>query len=148
MFLEKRLEKQKVGTQLVPFCEDCESQDIETVQTCKKCGSHNIKSDWFDERSQKPKYEEREVYIYKCDRCNKEFNGFETPNIISYCDGEFVPYKVDDAEKEVSLDKDLCRDCMNDIVSKLHRELYNIISTEHILGVVDSAYKEVHNDTP
>lgn len=148
MFLEKRLEKQKVGVRLVPFCIDCESQDIETIQTCKKCGSHNIKADWLDERSQKTEYEDVEVYIYKCDRCGKEFNGFNTSNIISYCDGEFVPYKVDDAEQEVSLDKDLCRDCMEVVVSELHKELYNLISTEHILNVAEKIYKEETNDTP
>lgn len=145
MFLKKEIKKYSTGIQLVPFCEDCESQDIETIQTCRKCGSHNIKSDWFDERSQKPKYEEKEVYIYKCDRCGKEFDGFETSNVISYCDGEFVPYKVDDAEQEVSLDKDLCRDCMEVVVSELHKELYNLISTEHILNVAENVYKKKTN---
>ena len=145
LFLKKEIKKYSTGIQLVPFCEDCESQDIETIQTCRKCGSHNIKSDWFDERSQKPKYEEKEVYIYKCDRCGKEFDGFETSNVISYCDGEFVPYKVDDAEQEVSLDKDLCRDCMEVVVSELHKELYNLISTEHILNVAENVYKKKIN---
>ena len=74
MYLGKSIEKVAGSVQLVPFCSDCNSQNIETIQTCKCCGSHNITTDWFDDRSRKQTYEDCNVYIYKCDGCGKELS--------------------------------------------------------------------------
>lgn len=142
MFLRKDIKKVKVGTVLVPFCKDCDSNEVETIQTCKRCGSHNITADWQDDRSTKIEYAEKETYVYKCDCCGKEFNGFVVDNIISYNDwGEFVPYKSTDDYGDTgihyNLDKDLCNECKQVIVDKLNKELDSISKKEHVMEILE-----------
>lgn len=72
----------------------------------------------MDERSAKQLYNEKEVYVYKCDCCGKQFDGFKVDNIISLNYGEFVPYKsLDDYGNDCGihfeLDEDLCEDCQH-----------------------------------
>lgn len=142
MFLRKDKKKIEKGTQLVPFCNSCNSQDIKTIQYCKKCGSHDIKSDWTDDRSSKKVYTEVETYVYKCDCCGKEFDGFKVDNIISYNDyGEFVPYKATDdygdCGTHYDLNKDLCIECKHKITDKLNKEIGNISKREHVLEILE-----------
>ena len=147
MFLRKNTKKIKTGTQVVPFCNVCNSQNIETIQVCKECGSHNIKVDWMDDRSAKSVYAEKETYVYKCDCCGKEFDGFVIDNIISYNNcGEFVPYKSSDdygnCGTHYDLNKDLCNDCKQKIVDKLNKELDNVAKREHVLEILEELLKE------
>lgn len=147
MFLRKDIKKVKTGTVLVPFCKDCDSNEVETIQTCKKCGSHNITVDWQDDRSTKIEYAEKETYVYKCDCCGKEFDGFVIDDIISYNDyGEFVPYKssFDDYGGNgihYNLNKDLCNKCKQIIVDKLNKEIECISKEEHVIETLDNILK-------
>lgn len=142
MFLRKDIKKVKTGNQIVPFCNDCNSQDIETIQVCRKCGSHNTKVDWTDDRSAKSIYEDKEIHVYRCDRCGKEFDGFKTDNFITYTDcGEFVPYKPEydygASGTNYSLDIDLCKECKKLIVDRLNKELDEVAKREHVMEIVE-----------
>ena len=130
MYLRYELIKKQVGTRLVPFCKDCNSQEIETIQTCKKCGSHNITADWCDERSQKHEYKEEIIKLYKCDKCGKEFDGKKIDNFISYSSGEFCNFHIPQEELDYDIDnkvyclqKDLCAECKQKICDTLNSKL-------------------------
>lgn len=148
MFIEKRIKKIKGNVQVVPFCQDCDSQDIETVRTCKKCGSYNITVDWMDERSAKQLYNEKEVYVYKCDRCGKEFEGQEVLNTISYCDGEFKPYKSEFNEGfkciNYHIGRDLCEDCKQIVTDILNTELLHTLQEDHIETIIKAFVGRPH----
>lgn len=148
MFLRKEVKRVKTGSyKQVSFCKDCDSDEIETIQTCKKCGSHNIGHPSFysmidnDTRGLKPIYEDKEFYVYKCDNCGKEFDGLQVPNIISFSYDEFVPYKVeteDQYESEIyTLPKDLCDDCKKLLVSKLNKQLEEITNKDNVLNTLN-----------
>ena len=143
MFLRKDIKKVETGKVLVPFCKNCNSQNIKTIRICKDCGSHNVTSDWMDERSTKTEYAEKEIYVFKCDCCNKEFNGFTIDKFISYNEcGEFVPFRAtDDHGNDVGtsfdLEMDLCEECKLVIVDKLNRELDNISRKEHVSSILE-----------
>lgn len=146
MFLRKDIVKVKTGNIVVPFCKDCNSQEIETIQICKKCGSHNITADWMDDRSIKQEYAEKEVHIYKCDCCGKEFDGFKTDKFISYSEGEFICGKYDYNEdydyeypENWNLEDDLCNNCKQKLVDELNYEVSKIINIKHI----DETYKRI-----
>lgn len=123
----------------VPFCKDCNSQNIEIVKTCKECGSHNISSDIFDKRSKKLGGNYIDVNVYKCDKCGKEFNLDEDEfcNIISICDGEFLPYNTcSELDKKVELKEDLCRECRDKLVEQLNKDFDNLTETTYIEKVL------------
>lgn len=132
----KGVEKKQieVGNLCVPFCKDCNSQNI--VQVCKDCGSHNVSTDFLDDRSNKPNIKEYTAHIYICDKCGKEFDGLKVDGNISYCDGEFMPYKMGDEYGEplvYSVPKDLCEDCKQKLTDKLNLKLekiYNVYSVK------------------
>lgn len=143
MFIERKTKTFETGTRLVPFCKECNSQNIETIQTCKDCGSHQITSDWTDIRSQRVEMEKREVLIYKCDKCGKEFefcNRYNNSNIISYGDGEFCPFeRSNDDDYYVGSDLvnynlgiDLCNECKEEFVNKLNARLSKLVSESNI----------------
>lgn len=146
MFLRKEIKTIKTNSyKRVPFCKDCNSNDVEVIQTCKKCGSHNIGYPSFidlcskDNRGMIPIYEDKELYIYKCDKCGKEFDGLNEPNIISYGYDEFVLYKMDDDDCKIyTLSKDLCNDCKKLLVNKLNRQLEEIIDKDNVLNILNN----------
>ena len=142
MFLRNEIKQKQVGELLVPFCKDCNSQDIETIQICKKCGSHNITSDWTDKRSTRPEFKEYELHIYKCDKCGKEFDMLSSDKFIHF-DGEFYPFKGNEEEypeevKNYTLDLDLCINCKEKLVSILNKKLNKFISKENVLSELDN----------
>lgn len=127
----KRFEKGIV--QAVPFCKNCNSQNIEIVKTCKDCGSHNISMDIFDDRARKVEYIKKEIPVYKCDKCGKEFDGLETGNIITYIDGIFKPFKCEDESSLMyTLQYDLCEDCKKELVYELNKIISRITFTDNI----------------
>lgn len=151
MFLRKEeIEEKSNSYEIVPFCKDCNSQNIEVQYTCKDCNSHNIQPVQYnifsiDERAHKIKTLLKTIYIYKCDKCNKEFNNVASPdNCITYDCGEFLPYKYDseydsDSEliKRFSTKLDLCPECKQKIVDKLNKEINKIVTEEHIEKIID-----------
>ena len=147
MYLGKSIEKVAGSVQLVPFCSDCNSQDIETIQTCKCCGSHNITTDWFDDRSQKQTYEDCNVYKYKCDGCGKEFSvklksniSRQNTNKISFVDGEFIPYSCEDSSFEYIVPGDYCNNCLETLVRKLNFEVSRLTTSSHIQSTMDKLF--------
>ena len=144
MFLRKEIKEFNTGhIYLVPFCKDCDSQDIETIRICKKCGSHNVETPSIyendDKRGHKKATEEREVYIYKCDKCGKEFNGKEVQSDITYDCGEFLVGKHEDIycnSQIYTFKEDLCYDCLKKITIKLNKELDDINTMEHITKIL------------
>lgn len=154
MFLEERTIKEKEGPQiLVSYCRNCKSTEVETIQTCKKCGSHNIANpfshtldDYSDGVGIKQNYKEKKVEIYKCDLCGKEFDGLKIDNYVSYIEGCFESsnYKnfqndeynqhwddTDDVQN-YQLPMDLCKDCKEKVKQYLNRELLNFIHPYNI----------------
>lgn len=148
MFLRKEVKRVKTGSyKQVSFCKDCDSDEIETIQTCKKCGSHNIGHPSFysmidnDTRGLKPIYEDKEFYVYKCDKCGKEFGKYIDllkSNIISYAYGEFIYGAVEDSEKVIPLNEDLCEDCINKLIYKLNKQLDEVTEQENILNTLNN----------
>lgn len=148
MFLRKEKRKYKSGNyRMIPFCRDCDSIEVETVQTCKHCGSHNIGYPSFDDMISEDKRgmleieKEKDVYIYKCDICGNEFDGIKIPSMVSYEDGEFMVGKFNNeygTVTEYGLDKDLCNECLTKLTSKLNSEIDNIVNKEHVIQVLDS----------
>lgn len=142
MFLRNDKEKVKTGRyELVQFCADCGSENIRLV--CNKCGSHNIKHPAFadlisdDKRGMHEIIEEREVHIYKCDKCEKEFDGLKVPKMISLANGEFMIGKAEDdygnyADHEYSIEEDLCMDCMKQLVNELNKELDLVAEKDNV----------------
>lgn len=157
MFLRKETVDQPTGVKYcVPYCQDCHSQEIETIQTCKKCGSHHIKSgfDLLDDNEYGIKVETKKVtkHIYKCDVCGKEFDGDKISDYISYFDGEFnndryesyydYESSVDSDAINYQLDKDLCGDCKSRLVTMLSTKLFNFTRNENISNLIDEYYKD------
>ena len=145
MYLRDEVVNVKVGTRLVPFCKDCNSQEIETIQTCKKCGSHNITANWNDERSQRIEYKQEVRKIYKCDKCGKEFDGMKIDNFISYDCGEFCNYHISEDELEYDTDnkvyclqKDLCAECKQHICDSLNIQLRQLTHSDNILSTLNN----------
>ena len=142
MFLRKEIKQIKTGTLLVPFCKDCGSQEIETIQTCKRCGSHNTTADWSDTRSQRPQFDEREYSIYKCDKCGKEYESKIDENIISY-DGEFNPFSCHEDEyggydfTNYNIGYDLCDNCKEKVVNRLNAQLSRLISCSNVREIIE-----------
>ena len=154
MFLEERTVKQPTGVQrLVAYCRDCKGTEVETIQTCTKCGSHNIANpfvhtldDYNDGIGVVRDYEEKKVKIYKCDLCGKEFDGLKVDNYISYIEGSFensnsnnfmdeeFPDVWDNSDdvQNYQLPMDLCRDCKEKVKQHLNRELLNFIHPNNI----------------
>lgn len=142
MFLRKECKKVKTHNyNIVPYCEDCSSYNIKVVRTCEDCGSHNIKfpdnmMDMLDDnRGFIPIYENREIYIYKCDICGKEFESKDTTNVISYDDGYFCKGPTYDG-KQISLLNDLCCDCLQKVLESLNTEIDKLTDTKHITKVI------------
>lgn len=141
MFLRKEEKEIETGSvYIVPYCKYCDSQNIETKYICKDCGSNDIKVPTLfddDKKAIKHRTEKKTVYIYKCDNCGDEFNAFtESQTEISYLYGEFVPYKDDEDGKTYSLGRDLCNNCIKEIVDKLNKELDDITDKEHVNKVI------------
>lgn len=142
MFLGKRkVEYDTHRIQLVPFCKDCDSQEIETIQTCKKCGSHNIGHGGIledDPRGEKRIIEEKEEPFYKCDYCGKEFNGFKTPNAISYVEGDFeIGSFPNETEYIYTFQKDICSDCLKKVKDKMQKDLTSLLNVYNLEKVAD-----------
>lgn len=145
MFVRKETKQVRNGTLVVPFCKDCNSQEIETIQTCKQCGSHNITSDWTDKRSQKIEYSGYETSIYKCDCCGKEYEGRKDDHIMSYVSGEFDPYKYSpdpdypciEDYTNYNLGVDLCKRCKQKFIDTLTAQLSFLTSESHIADLID-----------
>ena len=147
MFLRKEVKRIKTGSYtLIPFCKDCDSEDIEIIKTCKHCGSHNIGNPTTfdllsdDKKGVKPVYEDKNYYVYKCDKCGKEFGKYIDllkSNIISYAYGEFIYGAVEDSEKVIPLNEDLCEDCINKLISKLNKQLNEVTEQENVLNTLN-----------
>lgn len=149
MFLRKELKQDIKGTILVPFCKDCDSQDIEIIRTCKQCGSHNITEDWTDKRSQRVEVKEHEVSIYKCDICGKEFDGLNNDCYMSYAEGDFEKSNYSnfyDSENvdyiNYQLSKDLCPECKSKSHTRLTLKLVDFLRPENINKIIEEWYKE------
>ena len=147
MFLRK--EEKKVydrAYRLVSYCKDCDSKNIEIIHICKDCGSKNIKIPSYnilendnDEKAKVRDYTIKEFYIYKCDKCGKEFNGLtECNKFISEVYGEFIPYKDEEygGDNIYEVKEDLCNDCLQKICDRLNKELEGICSKEHVNHVI------------
>lgn len=139
MYLRDEQIKKQVGSKLVPYCTECEGVEIETIQTCKHCGSHNIKFPNIFKNDKNlgivPEYEIYTAKIYKCDKCGNEFDGKKVDRYLSWCDGEFESYKVSEEQMEYDgdsilyyLDYDLCENCKKKIVNKLRLKLIDFIN--------------------
>jgi hypothetical protein len=139
MFIGKELRSVKTGKQiLVPFCNECNSQNIETIQVCRNCGSHNIKVDWQDDRSIKDEYEDRCAYIYKCDSCGEEYDGLQHANVISYSTGEFISGESEYSEKKYSMKRDLCPKCTKMLINTLNARIEEIIDEDNVMNIADN----------
>ena len=151
MYLREEIIKRKNGPAiLVHYCRDCESTEVETVQTCKKCGSHNIASpfshkldDYMNGVGMKIEYKEIKTKIYKCDLCGKEFDGLKTDNYLSYADGSFngCNYKeFSDAEEtnynNYQLPVDLCEDCKKKLKTYLAVKLIDFTRDANIQKLI------------
>ena len=147
MFLEKRTVKHDTKRiQIVSFCNDCSSQEIETIQTCKKCGSHNIEhgSAYGDDpRGYKKIIVERQEPFYKCDYCGKEFNGFDTPKSISFVDGTFeIGSFPSETNFIFTVEKDICKDCLEKVRQKLEKDLLGMLNKDSFDDVVEETLVE------
>ena len=143
MFLRKEEVKEPTGTQiLVPYCRECKGVSIETVQTCMQCGSHNIANpfshkfnDDYINAGIKQEFKDVTKFIYKCDKCGKEFDARESDKYISYHEGEFETFKLSDDEYDCGdnmiyyLDEDLCKECKYKVVNKLRLKLADLINS-------------------
>ena len=139
MYIRDEQIKKQVGSKLVPYCADCECVEVETIQTCKHCGSHNIKFPNINDDNMNlgivPEYHTYTAKIYKCDKCGDEFDGKKIDKYISWCDGEFESFKVSEEQMEFDgdsllyyLDYDLCAKCKQEIVNKLRLKLLDFIN--------------------
>ena len=152
MFLREDVIKVKDGpAHLVHYCRDCKSTDVETIQTCKKCGSHNIANpyshilDDYSDAGIIQNYKYKTVKIYRCDLCGKEFDGLRVDNYLSYGDGEFNPCNSKnyiDAEYVTSfidyqLQKDLCEDCKQTLKTFLNNRLLQFLSNDNIQDLIN-----------
>lgn len=156
MFVKKIKKSFETGTTyVVDFCKDCGSQDIKVEYSCNKCHSHNIGHPIYpisqedDPRMLKKETVEKDVYVYKCDICGKEFEfvGENHPNTIHYdCDGFDIGY-YEDAEKNYTLsDTDICKDCMKNIVNELNFQIDKILSKAFISEQLESYKRELKKD--
>lgn len=143
MFLRNVTVKKPTGTKiLVHYCRDCNSTDVEIVQTCKKCGSHNIASPFshkiedYNGVGVKQEMKDITMHFYQCDVCGKEFDGLEDSKYIHY-DSEFYPGKgyTEDYNDVVNFDLelDLCNACRQKLVFDLNKDLQNITTKDYIL---------------
>ncbi len=156
MFLRKETVKEPTGTQIiVPYCRECKSMEVETIQTCTQCGSHDIATPhfhklWEDYNGVGIKQEFKDVtkFIYKCDKCNKEFDSRESDNYISYHEGDFETFRLSDDECDFGdnmiyyLDVDLCKECKSVVVNKLRLKLADLINSSTIKNFVKEFIKE------
>lgn len=156
MFLREDVVKVKDGpAHLVHYCRDCNSTEVETIQTCKKCGSHNIANPYshtmedYNEVGIIQNYKDKKVKIYRCDLCGKEFDGLKVDNYLSYGDGEFNPcnsknytdsdyFEYGDNFIDYQLQKDLCIDCKNKLKLFLDNKLAQFTSNDNIQELVES----------
>lgn len=142
MFLRKETVKEPTGTQiLVPYCRECNSTEVKIIKTCSECGSHDIASPFShningDYINAGIKQELKEVtkFIYKCDKCNKEFDARESDKYISYHEGDFETFHLDEDYYDIGdnmnyyLDVDLCKECKEKIVNKLRLKMADLIN--------------------
>ena len=56
-------------------------------------------------------------------------------NIISYNDGYFSRWPTHDGEN-VNINKDVCVDCMTNIINTLNNELENLYTEKHISNII------------
>lgn len=144
MYLGK--DKKIIETQtkiVVPFCEECGSQKIKAVYTCQNCKSHNIKFPKMldnDERAFKKETKEINVYKYKCDICNREFeyNIANHPNYIFYEDQFYKGYNENVNTNFQIPDKDICDNCLDKIVMDLNKDLNEIVNLNFIKNKVET----------
>ena len=156
MFLKKELVKIPIEPKiLVHYCRDCESTEVETIQICKKCGSHNIASpfshtldDYKNGVGTKQKTKEVTKYFYKCDLCGKEFDGFNIDNYLSYGNGEFEGCNYNnfsDAEDvdfiNYQLEKDLCSNCKSKVKAYLKLKLIDFTREENVKEIINQYFK-------
>ena len=159
MYLGKDKKIVETGTTIVvPFCDDCGSQEVKAVYTCKNCKSHNIKFpnilDDDDERALKKETSEIDVYKYKCDICGKEYEWTtknDTPSTIYCANNTFSVgqyYSDYDEDFNYKFKQDVCPDCLNKIVEVLNSELENIFDSQHIENIKNEfRLGDVNNDT-
>lgn len=150
MFLRKETRIRETGSfTMIPYCKDCDSEDIEIIKTCRKCGSKNIGHPTFndlisdDKRGMKPNTMEYDVNIYSCDKCGKEFDGLREPNVISYSDyGEFFAGMSGDYGDNLlfQLDEDLCKECTNILINDLNKQLEDIATRENIKNTMNRLF--------
>lgn len=142
MYLRKETRLVKTGSvQLVPYCDDCNSQDIKTIQICNKCGSQNIKvNDLFDTDERGIKYEvaEKDFYIYKCDNCGKEFEGLKESERIAFVANSFDIGNYSDAFRTVNLSQTLCNDCKKILKDILNKSFNNLLDDDYILNLIQN----------
>lgn len=139
MYLRREIKKFKEPyKKAVSFCKNCDSQNIEIIKTCMDCGSHDISSDYLDKRAEKQEYVDKDVFIFSCDCCDKEFYKLDKSKskYISYLYGEFVPFYSDEAEKYYELTDDLCEDCLKLVVDKLNKQLDDIALEDNIYNTI------------
>lgn len=145
MYLRKEKKTVETGTIIVvPFCDDCGSQEVKAVYTCQNCKSHNIKFpniiDKDDERGLKKETREIDIYKYKCDICGNEYEWTkkERPNTIHCEEDNFNtgPIFSDYSDGfNYTFKEDVCPDCLDKIISKLNKELNSIFDSKHIEAV-------------
>lgn len=156
MFLRKEIVKVPTGPKtLIHYCRDCECIEIETIQTCKNCGGHNIANPFYhtleDYRNDVGVIQETEEVtrrIYKCDLCGKEFDGFKTDSYFSYADGSFETCNYNnfsDAENvdfiNYRLEQDLCSECKSKIRTHLAVKLIDFTREKNINNIINEYIK-------
>lgn len=156
MYLRKETVKEPTGTQiLVPYCRECNSIEVKTIQTCTTCGSHNIASPFSHKMGEdynnvgiRQEFREVTKFIYKCDKCGKEFDGRESDKYISYHEGDFETFKLSSDEYDYGdnmiyhLDEDLCKECKEKIVNKLRLKLADLINQSTVKKQVKQFIEE------
>ena len=152
MFLRDDIKKVKTDTKLVPYCRDCKSKRIKTIQFCLDCVSYNIANpmdiykydDTYEEEFGKiDNFKEEKAKIYKCDLCGNEFDGLEIDNYISYADGMFsnCNYKNFSDYDSVNyinykLPIDLCFKCKNKMTTRLMNKFIDFTRENNIQNLI------------
>lgn len=148
MYLRKETKTIETGQYTkIPFCKDCNSEDIEIIKTCKHCESHNISypSSYNmvseDKPGLKPCTIDIDIYIFKCDNCGKEFEKELSPSVISFTDS-FESVDYGDDYISFTLNNDYCKECMETLLGDLNNQINNVLNQNNIDNTVYKLFNQ------